>query len=565
MRKLLKNINWIYSHCKSCTPYLIIIILIGALSSLLDVSKAMITKYLIDSATSNNIGGIKKWIAILATVLLFYVFLTCANSIISSYCSEKLKNQLQEKLYDHIIHSTWLEHSKYHSVELLTRITNDVKTITDMLVQTIPSMISLFVMLTLSLFALISLSPMMCLISVVIFPFLILLSKIFGKKLNYFYMAIQKNETNYNRFLQESFNNILIVKSFCLEKRKKQELNSIQNNRLKLSLKRSYFNCISSGLLAFSSFLGYFFVFVWGSFNLLSNGISIFGNLTAMLELINNIQYPIFGLSSSFPQLISSLAATDRLIEIQNMPLEHTSYNIDSKYPESINDISKDINFAFNTKISFNNVSFRYIYNKPILNDISFNINSGEILGLVGTSGGGKTTLIRLLLSLIYPNNGDITINDEHLTPSHRKLISYVPQGNTLFSGTILDNLKFGNPTANENDIINALKSSSSFDFINSLSDKLNSVIGEKGIGLSEGQAQRLTIARALLRKKPILILDEATSSLDCETELKILMEIKNLNPKPVCIIITHRLTALSICDRVFKLENKNLIPTAYL
>jgi ATP-binding cassette subfamily C protein len=165
-----------------------------------------------------------------------------------------------------------------------------------------------------------------------------------------------------------------------------------------------------------------------------------------------------------------------------------------------------------------------------------------------------------LILSILYPTKGEIYINQEKLSPFHRQLISYVPQGNTLFSGSILNNLTFGNENITYEEVITALKMSCSYDFVRELDNNLNTIIGEKGLGLSEGQAQRLTIARALLRKKPILILDEATSSLDPQTELEVLEQIKGLQHKPICIIITHRLSALSICDRILKLENKKII-----
>ncbi|NSB16566.1 ATP-binding cassette subfamily C protein [Clostridium beijerinckii] len=455
-----------------------------------------------------------------------------------------------------------MEHNKYHSVELLTRITNDVNTITSTITSTIPSIISLLVMLFSSFIALLSISPIMSVISIGIFPILILLSKVYGKKLSYFYTEIQKKETLYNRFLQESFNNILIVKSFCLENNRSKDLAKIQSEKLNLSIKKSYFSAISNGFLALSSMLGYFVVFIWGTVSLSISGVSAFGDLTAMLQLFSNIQIPIYGLSSSFPQLVSALSAADRLIELENMTLEipnnEAIKNDIHITPYIENDYTKSTAYL-NTKIYFENVDFGYVSTSTILENISVSINYGETIALIGPSGEGKTTLIRLLLCLIYPSKGNIYINEEILNTNHRNLISYVPQGNTLFSGSILENLKFGNPEATKNQILEALNMSSSLDFVNSLPNKLNTLIGERGIGLSEGQAQRLAIARAFLRKRPILILDEATSSLDSETELNILNQVKNLIPKPICIIITHRPSALSICDKIYKLENSTL------
>ena len=213
--------------------------------------------------------------------------------------------------------------------------------------------------------------------------------------------------------------------------------------------------------------------------------------------------------------------------------------------------------------IHFNNVNFEYTKNRPILKNVSFDIKPGEIIALVGSSGEGKTTIIRLLLYLLKVKSGTITfsyksINDS-INPKHRELISYVPQGNTLFSGSIEENLRYGNTVASIEEINEALTKSCAIDFINELDDGIKTVIGEKGLGISEGQAQRIAIARSFLRERPILILDEATSSLDPETEINVLKSIKHLSYKPTCIIITHRPSALNICNRIYKLSNGSL------
>lgn len=556
IKKIFQRILWIYTKCRSSFLWLFLIILISSLISIISVGRSLVSKSLIDAATQSLSNEIIKWIIILGLLLITDIILNSINTVMSTYISEIIKNKMQSNLYTHIINSLWLEQNKYHSVELLTRITNDVNTITNLIINTVPGIISLIVMLISSFFALLSISPTMSLISISIFPLLILSSELYGKKLNYFYTELQKKETFYNRFLQESFNNILIIKSFCLENNKCMNLKKIQNGRLNLSIRKSYFSSISNGFLALSSFLGYFIVFVWGAISLSISGISAFGNLTAVIQLFSTIHSPIYGLSSSFPQLVSALSASNRLIDIENMTLEKFSL---SKTLAITNISNNTKTFSIINNIRFENINFSYNPNITILKNISFSINSGETIGFLGPSGEGKTTLIRLLLSLIHPDSGYIYINEEKLTTDHRRLISYVPQGNTLFSGSILENLQFGNPYATENQIIEALRMSSALNFVNLLPNKLNTFIGEKGLGLSEGQAQRLTIARAFLRKLPILILDEATSSLDLESELNILNEIKNLMPKPICIIITHRKSALKICDKVYRLDKTAL------
>lgn len=472
------------------------------------------------------------------------ILLNCLQSIVSSYANEKLNNKIQKNVYNKIIKSKWNELSKYHSIDLLTRITSDVSQITSVLVDTLPSIISLFVMLIYAFVALLNISKGMAILALVIFPILILLSKVYGRKLKYFYIKLQEKQSNYSKFLQESFNNILIVKTFCLEKMKHKEIEDIQSDKLRFTMKKCFFSCATNGLLALSSMIGYFSVLVWGAIKL-TKDLTTFGSLTAMIQLFSSVQAPIYGLSSSFPKLISAIGAIERLTEIENLKHESLEDNINIENNECA--------------IKFNNVSFSYDKTKEIIDNISFNIKPHEIVGLIGPSGEGKTTLIRLILSLLYPSSGDICINENKLGIIHRELISYVPQGNTLFSGTIRDNLSLHNSNITDEMINEALKASCAYDFAYELNDNLNTVIGEKGIGISEGQAQRLCIARAFLRNSPILILDESTSALDGATEVKILDAIKELEIKPTCIIITHRPSALKICDKIIELKESKI------
>ncbi|MGL5244543.1 MAG: ABC transporter ATP-binding protein, partial [Sarcina sp.] len=303
--------------------------------------------------------------------------------------------------------------------------------------------------------------------------------------------------------------------------------------------------------LSIGAFAGYFIVFSLGAMNL-AKGIGSFGTLTALLQLFSYIQGPFAGLAAQLPAVVSALAATERLMEIENISME--KFNNEEYH----NILEKNI-----PVVNIKDVNFSYKNDTPILENISLTIKPGEIVALVGPSGQGKTTLIKLILSFITAKKGEITLSYNNrcvnLNSIHRSLIAYVPQGNTLFSGTIKDNIIYGNKYANEVEIEEATKIACAWEFINNLPNKFDTVIGEKGLGLSEGQAQRIAIARAIIMKKPILILDEATSALDELTEMKVLQCIKNLKHKPTCIIITHRPSALEICNRILKLNKTEI------
>lgn len=544
MKKIIASLKWIGGQARPILFNLFFIIILGAIFSLCSVYRAIVLKKLIDSATAAQMQHMARFTCILAILILADVALQAVISIITSRCSTNVSNNIQKKLYARLSRIKWLEYSRYHSGDILTRMTNDTDAVTGVLVRTLPNIISLIVMLVSSFIALLFYNRFLAVLSLIMAPVTVLIGRFYAKKLKNFYTRSQEIETEYRSFLHESIQNMTIIKAFCAEKSSMAQVENIQNKRLESVLSRSRASALTNSVFSLGSWLGFFIVFSWGSLNM-SKGIITYGTLMALGQLFANIQGPSSSLAYSLPQIVYAVASAERLMELEALALD----NSDS---EELN-----INSA---GIQLENVNFDYKKNEPILKNISARIYPGETVALVGPSGEGKTTLIRLLLSLIYPQKGHVYITNNtekyEINASSRKLISYVPQGNTLFSGTIASNLRYGCPDAGDTELEAAARAACAWEFIESLPDKLNTVIGERGLGLSEGQAQRLAIARALLRKAPILILDEATSALDVNTEIKVLETIRNLKPVRTCIIITHRLTALKICHRVFKLED---------
>lgn len=552
MKETLRKLRWIFAQSKPGLLLLIVSVTMGSIMSAISVYNAMISKSLIDAATSGKVDLVIKWLTVMGGIILFNIFFGTLRSLISTYCSTKISNELQKKFFAHVTYSEWMEHNKHHSVGILTRITSDTSTINGFICGTIPSIITSTVMLSISFITLLKIEPFLAVFTVVIFPVLFLMNKLFGKRLKKFYKDIQEKSIEYSSFIQESVQNLMIVKTFCREEDTINNMCRIQKERFNLVLKQTLFSSCTGICFSLGSSGAYFLVFGWGAISLVK-GVITFGTMTALLQLFNKIQGPLSSLIGCYSPIISAIAAAERLMEMESMTLEQSN---------------NDLNVLNNTTpcIEFDNVSFGYKEGFNVINNISFDINPGETVALVGPSGQGKTTIIRLLLSLIHPSNGDLYISNYEdgnkgvVCKDHRELISYIPQGNTLFSGTIRDNISYGNNNASFEDIVGACEAACALDFINDLDDKFDTKLGEKGHGISEGQAQRIAIARAFLRTKPILILDEATSALDAITEISVLRAIKNLKHKPTCIIITHRPGALAICDRILRLENGNLI-----
>lgn len=545
-REYKKCANWLFRNAKPFIGKLIIIYMCNILISILGLGISVTTKDLIDASVSaRNISGV---IVIYLIIILVSQLLKVIKNLISVTTNEKFTFKIRLKVFQKILNSDWLAIEKYHTGDLFTRLSNDTDNVASGIVDVIPTIVQLLIEVIIMFFALFYYEPLLAIIAGIIAPIASLCCFWLGRKLHTIQKKIQETVSAYNSLMQESLSNILIVKSFCSEDETVEHLNSLRKERFHWIWKKNIMMLVSSSLISLSFNLSFIAALGYGAYRLSQNSIS-YGMVTFFITMVSRIQSPIFALSNTIPKLVSIATSANRVIELQAIPLERKSEVILS--PKAIG-------------VKLHKVSFGYDQ-KTIIEQAEMSIQPSEFVAILGESGIGKTTLIRLIMGFIKEKAGTIVFSDENgntdeANASTRRLTGYVPQGNSLFSGSIRDNIKLGCKDASDFEIVKALKVADGYEFVSKLPEGLDTIIGEKGVGISEGQAQRIAIARAIITNAPLLILDEATSALDEQTELNVLEGLKQLKPRPACLVITHRKSILAYCNRQIYIENKKFV-----
>lgn len=568
--RLKKIIKWLWKELLPILPTVIVIIVVGALGSVLSIYMAFISKDLIDSAVQAQVGFVKKYAMFFGGVIILQIVVNALLTLATMKAGEKSANTLRARIFKHMTESDYMTVTAYHSGDVLTRMTSDVGAVIGLFVGLVPTIIALLVQLFGAFFALFIYSKPLAILAFTAAPLTLLTSRFFAGALSRLSKQIQEAESKYRSYMGESVQNMLIIKTFEMADQTVSRFKTLQYNRFDLVVKRTKLNIGLSSVLSLGYFTGYFLAFYFGAMGLVAGTIT-FGTMAAFLQLVERIQSPFMSLAKSIPALISVAVSAERLMTFEAIELDDahakklkweqagfTVENLSFTYkPQLVFEVEEE-NLTGEDKGLTPSGSAK-VDGGMVLNRINLEAAPGDIIGIVGQSGEGKTTLVRLLLALTRPEEGSIYFRDsfgnvETASAATRGLISYVPQGNTLFTGTIKENLGFGKVDATDEELMNMMEKVSAKAFVEELEDGLETVIGERGLGISEGQAQRIAIARALLRDKPILILDEVTSALDTETEAQIMASIQSNIAGKTCVIITHRPSTLAYCNRVYKI-----------
>ena len=536
-------LKWLWTTSRGLRLQAVLNALTGLAGVALDFSFIYASKWAIDIATDRAHSPLWWAAVLLALLMLLQIARGYASRWIAAILGVRSQAILQMRLFAHLLNSQWMGRDGRHSGDVLNRLERDVYDVADTITETIPSALSVVVRLVGAFFFLCTMNVRVALLLLMVAPLFILLSRLYVRRMRHLTREIRDTDSRIQSVLQESIQYNMVLKTLERCGTMASRLGDMQHRLQGQVRRRTVFSSTSSALVSVGFGLGYLLAFVSCTYQLQS-GILSYGMMAAFLQLVGQIQGPFREILRYVPTFVSCITASERLMELQETPLEEQG---------------DSIRMHGTSGVRLQGVTCAYAEEqRNVLQDFSYDFPPGSVTAVLGETGAGKTTLIRLILALVRPQKGRVELYDDsacvEVSPLTRTNLVYVPQGNTLLSGTIRDNLLLGNPNATEAQMYDVLHTACA-DFVRELPQGLDTLCGELGAGLSEGQAQRIAIARALLRTGSILLLDEATSALDVDTEQQLLQNLRLQHGARTVICVTHRLAVVEYCTQVLRME----------
>ena len=545
--EIIDDWKWIFSYSARYKGAIAFYVILGIFSTSMGLVSSIASKYMIDIITGYETS--KLWVMILIMVgsTVFSLAFSSIISRISTKLSIDINNDIQADIFDKIVDADWLSLNKYSNGDILNRFNGDIGTVSSNAISWLPTIIIAVYNFVATFFVIMHYDWIMAVIALGSAPVMLLMSRFMIKKQRDYSKKVREMSSQLMTFEVEAFYNFDTIKSFGVAPHYSKKMRWWQGKFRDISLKYNLFSIKTNIFMSILGTVVQFAAFGYCLFRLWTNDIT-YGTMTLFLQQRSNLSSAFNSVVSIIPAFLNSSVSAHRIRELVELPKE-------VHIPES-GEMDKYIDKGF--EVRMDDVNFSYVEGTRVITDSAFRAKPGEIVALVGPSGEGKTTMIRLILGLIRPEDGGVKLRapggqETEMNAETRHLFAYVPQGNTILSGTIAENMRMVKEDATDEEIVEALKVACAWDFVEKLPQQINNSVGERGRGLSEGQAQRIAIARAVLRDAPILLLDEATSALDVTTERTVLRNIVKQHPNKTCIVTTHRPSVLNLCQRVYR------------
>ncbi len=545
--EIIDDWKWIFSYSARYKGAIAFYVILGIFSTSMGLVSSVAGKYMIDIITGHDSSRLWVMVAVMIGSTVFSLVFGSIISRITAKLSIDINNDIQADIFDKIVDADWLSLNQYSNGDILNRFNGDIGTVSSNAISWLPTIIIAVYNFIATFFVILHYDWIMAVIALASAPFMLLMSRFVIRKQRDYSKKVREMSSDLMTFEVEAIYNFDTIKSFGIAPHYSKKMRWWQEKFRDISLKYNLFSIKTNILMSIMGTLVQFLAFGYCLFRLWSNDIT-YGTMTLFLQQRSKLSSAFSNVVSIIPSFLNSSVSAHRIRELVQLPRE-------VHIPES-GEMDKYAEEGF--RVRMEDVNFSYVDGNRVITESAFQADPGEIVALVGPSGEGKTTMIRLILGLVRPQDGGVKLyasdgRSIEMNAETRHLFAYVPQGNTIISGTIAENMRMVKEDATDEEIIDALKTACAWDFVERLPDTINSNVGERGRGLSEGQAQRIAIARAVLRDAPVLLLDEATSALDVTTERTVLRSIVKQHPNKTCIVTTHRPSVLNLCQRVYR------------
>ena len=556
LREMLQELAWLSRYSLHYKKEVLWYIFIGVLGTAVSLIGSILSKKIIDAVTGFHTSGIVIALVFFVLMQLFQILVRAVSGRISAQVSIRVNQQITAQVYDKLLITDWEAFSAYHSGDILTRVAGDVTTVSSSVLGWVPELLTRMLQFAGTLGVILYYDATLALLALLSAPVTLLMSRYVIKMMRHHNQRMRQLSSEMMIFNEESLQNIQLIKSFDRTDAYSQKHRKLQQRLKDASIEYNRFSIHKNTLMSLAGTVVALVCFCWAIYRLWSGYIT-YGTMTLFLQLSGSLTAAFAALAALVPGAISAATAARRIMTIMDLPVEDRS---DAPAAKSFIEEHK----TSSLKVEAKGLSYYYEEGMPVLSDSDFVADAGQIVSFVGPSGEGKTTLLRLLLGIVRPRSGALQLCAEDgsrmdISASTRSLFAYVPQGNTLFSGTVRENLQLIRPDATDAQLHEVLRLACAEEFIQALPLGLDTPVREQGGGFSEGQLQRLCIARALLSNAPILLLDEATSALDIEIEKKVLDNIMRSQKGRTCIITTHRPSVLEISHRIYRIHNDRI------